>query len=64
MELEAQNSSLEVLLKVTNERNMDITPIREHSLLFRGKIYQVQVELAEEVLKLSKNKLDCKRSQS
>ena len=40
-ELEAQNSSLEVLLKATNERKMDIAPLREHALLLRGKIYQV-----------------------
>ena len=44
-ELESQNSSLEVL-KVANERKMDITPQRENALLLRGKIYQVQVKLA------------------
>ena len=54
MELEAQNSSLEVLLKEANERNMDIAPLREHALLLRGKIYQVHVKLAEEVFKESR----------
>ena len=51
-ELEAQNSSLEVLLKASNEQNMEITPLREHDLLLRGKIYQVQVKLAEEVFRI------------
>ena len=46
VELEAQNSSLEVLLKEANEWKMDIEPLREHALLLRGKIYQVQVKLA------------------
>ena len=31
-ELEAQNSSLEFLLKATNERKIDIAPLREHAL--------------------------------
>ena len=52
MKLEAQNSSLEVLLKESNEQRMDISPLREHSLLLRGKIYQVQVTLVEEVFKI------------
>ena len=52
MKLDAQNSSLEVLLKATNERKMDIAPLRNHALLLRGKIYQVQVKLAEEVFKI------------
>ena len=51
-ELEAQNISLEVLLKATNEWNMDIKPMREHALLLRGKIYEVQVKLTEEVFKI------------
>ena len=48
-ELEAHNSSLEVLLKEANERKMDITPLREHALSLKNKIYQVQVKLVEEV---------------
>ena len=40
-ELEAHNSSLEVLLKAANEQKMDIAPVREHTLLLIGKIYQV-----------------------
>ena len=31
---------------------MDITPLKEHALLLRGKIYQVQVKLIEEVFKI------------
>ena len=31
---------------------MDIAPLREQALLLRGKIYQVQVKLVEEVFKI------------
>ena len=31
---------------------MDIAPLREHALLLRSKIYQVQVKLAEEVYRI------------
>ena len=31
---------------------MDITPLRENALLLRGKIYQVQVKIVEEVFKI------------
>ena len=40
-ELEAQNSFLEVLLKVSNEIKIDISPLKEHALPLRGKIHQV-----------------------
>ena len=33
---------------------MDITPLREHTLFLRNKIYQVQVKLAKEVYKIKK----------
>ena len=33
---------------------MDIAPLREHTLLLRGKIYQVQVKLAEEFYRIKK----------
>ena len=39
---------MELLLKASNERKIDIAPLREHSLLLRRKMYQVQVKLAEE----------------
>ena len=52
VELEAWNSSLEVLLKATNERKMDIAPLREHALLLICKIYQVQAKLEEEVYRI------------
>ena len=52
IELGAQNSSLETLLKATNERKMNITPLHEHTLLLRRKIYQVQLKLTEEVYKV------------
>ena len=52
VELEAKNSSVDILLKVANERKMDIEPLREHALFLRGKIYQVQVKLEEEVYRI------------
>ena len=36
-EPEAQNSSLEVLFKEENEQKMDITPLREHTLMLKIK---------------------------
>ena len=50
--LEAKNSSLEVLLKASNECKMKITPLIEHALLLRGKIYHVWVNLAKEVFQI------------
>ena len=41
VELEAQNDSLETLLKAENEKKMDITPLKEHSLLLRRNNYQL-----------------------
>ena len=54
-ELEAHNSSLEVLLKAASERKIDIAPLREHDLLWR-KMYQVQVKLVEEVFQIKQAK--------
>ena len=31
---------------------MDITPLQEHALLLKIKVYQVQVKLADEVYKI------------
>ena len=52
VELEAQKSSLEVLLKVANEQRIDIWPLTKHALMLRSKIYQMQVQIVEEVLKV------------
>ena len=42
--LEAQKSSLEVLLKVANEQRIDtIAPLTKHAHMLRGIIYQMQV---------------------
>ena len=56
IELEAHNSSLEVLLKAANARTVDIAPLREHALILRRKIYQVQVKLAEEAVQVKQAK--------
>ena len=50
--LEAQKTSLEVLLKVENEKRMDIEPLRKHALVLKNKIYQMQLQIADEVLKV------------
>ena len=50
--MEAQNNSLKVLLKVENEQRMDIEPLTKHALMLRNKIYQMQLQIAEEVLKV------------
>ena len=39
--LEAQKSSLEVFLKVSNEQRTDIAPLTKHALMLRSKIYQM-----------------------
>ena len=39
-------------MKETNERKMDITPLKEHALSLRNKTYQVQVKLVEEVYRI------------
>ena len=41
--LEALKASLEVLLKVANEKRMDIEPLTKHALMLRSKIYQMQL---------------------
>ena len=50
--LEAQNSSLEVLLKESNDKKTYLEPLTKHALLLRGGIYQMQVQIAEEVFKV------------
>ena len=45
---------MEVLLKVANERKIDIAPLRDHALLLKRKIYQVQVKLEEKVFRIKK----------
>ena len=41
-------------MKESNAWKMDITPLQEHALLLRRKIYQVQLKLTEEVYKIKK----------
>ena len=50
--IEAQKASLEVLLKVENEQRTDIKPLTKHALMLRNKIYQMQLQIADEVLKV------------
>ena len=50
--LEARNSSFEVLLKARNDQKTDLEPLTKHALLLRGGIYQMQVQIAEEVFKV------------
>ena len=50
--MEAQKGSLEVLLKVENEQRMDIDPLTKHAFMLRNKIYQMQLQIADEMLKV------------
>ena len=50
--LEAQKASLEVLLKVENEQRTDIKPLTKHALMLRNKIYQMQLQIADEMLQV------------
>ena len=50
--LEYQKSSLEVLLKVENQKRIHITPLTKHALFLRNKIYQIQVQIMREVFKV------------
>ena len=49
--LEAKKASLEISLKVENEKRMDIESLTKHALMLRNKIYQMQLQIAGEVLK-------------
>ena len=50
--MEEQKTSLEALLKVENEQRTDIEPLTKHDLMLRNKIYQMQLQIAGEVLKV------------
>ena len=50
--LEAEKISLEVLLKVENEQNVDITPLTKHGIFLRSNIYQMQVHIVREFYKV------------
>ena len=50
--MEAQKASLEVLLNAKNEQRMDIEPLIKHALMLRNKIYQMQLHIADEMLKV------------
>ena len=52
--LEAQKDSLESLLKVENEQRTDIEPLKKHALMLKSKIYQMQLQIADEILKVQK----------
>ena len=46
--LEEQKDSLEVLLNVENEQRTDIEPLTKHALMLKSKIYQMQLQIADE----------------
>ena len=50
--LEAQKASLEFLLKVENDKRTDIEPLTKHALMLINKIYQMQLHIADEMLKV------------
>ena len=41
-------------MKITDEQRIDIAPLTKHALMLRSKIYQMQVQIVEEVLKVRK----------
>ena len=43
-----------MLLKETNEQKVDISPFTKQALFLRNKIYQMQIQIAKEVLKVKK----------
>ena len=62
--MEAQKASLEVFLKVENEQRIDIEPLTKHSLMLINKIYQMQLQIVGEVLKVRKGKPSWKKFQA
>ena len=52
--LENQKAALEVSLKVANEQKIDIEPLKKNALALRSKIHQMQLQMAEEMLKYNK----------
>ena len=50
--LENQKTSLEVSLKTTMKQKIDIEPLKKHALTLRSKIHQMQLQMAEEMLKV------------
>ena len=50
--MEAEKSSLEVLLKVENEQRTDVAPSTKHALMLRNKIYKMHIQIVDEVLKV------------
>ena len=50
--LKAQKASLEVLLKEANEKRTNIDPLTKHALILRSKIYQMQLQIADEISKV------------
>ena len=50
--MEAQKASLKVLLKEANKQRTNIEPLTKHALMLRSKIYQMQLQIADEMLKV------------
>ena len=49
--MEGQKDSLEVLLKAANDQRTDIKSLTKHALMVRYKIYQMQLQIVDEMLK-------------
>ena len=50
--MEDQKNLLEASLKLAMEKKVDIEPLKKHALMLRRKIYQTQLQIAEERLKV------------
>ena len=50
--LEEEKSSLAASLKLATKKKVDIEPLKKHALMLRRKIHQIQLQIAEERLKV------------
>ena len=50
--MENQKISLEFSLKITMEQKTDIEPLKKHALTLRNKFHQMQLQMAEDMLKV------------
>ena len=49
--LEDQNNLLAASLKSTMEYKFDIEPLKNHAIMLRKNIHQIQLQIAEEIFK-------------
>ena len=50
--LETEKASRKVSLTIANEKKTNIEPLKKHALALRSKIHQIQLQMAEKMLKV------------